>query len=119
MNSYEPARSFERTQVSLSASGASAGTLTIVNLSAGGMQVRSSGSLGEALRAGASVTVTIAVEGNAHAMQARVAWVAAGQEGQGDRFGVELVNASDVDRALLEKIRMGQAEPTTVRFAIG
>ena len=124
MNSYEPARTFERTQVSLTASGSSlaGGTLTIVNLSAGGMQVRADGSLGEALRAGAGLAVVIDVDKTPHSMKGRVAWVAAarpdGGESVGDRFGVEFVDLSDADRTLLERIRMGQAEPTSMKLSL-
>src|SRR5581483_6581291 len=56
MNSYEPARSFERTPVSLKATSAQpAVELEIGNVSIGGMQIKSKGPIGDALKAGVGV----------------------------------------------------------------
>ena len=62
MNSYEPARNFERTPVSLRASSSAPKLeLEIANLSAGGMQVRSKGPLDDALRTGLGVKVEVEI----------------------------------------------------------
>ncbi len=116
MNSYEPARTFERTEVQLSVASTgplSGGTLTMVNLSGGGMQVSLAGGNGDVVRAGIDVEVSIDVDGAAHAYVGRVAWVASAGEA-GDRFGVEFVNVAAAATATLDKIRTGEIHPTRV-----
>jgi hypothetical protein len=118
MNSYEPARNFERTEVSVLVSGGGSvlsGPLTMINLSVGGMQLRSEGGLGDGVRAGMDVEVSIEVEGVNRRYLGRVAWVAtAPDEAVGDRFGVELTGLNSDDKALLERLRAGQSEPARI-----
>jgi hypothetical protein len=128
MNSYEPARNFERTPVSLNASSVSpALELEIGNLSIGGMQIRSKGPLGDHMRAGLGVRVEIEAEGSKRTLPGKVAWVAGNRGDPGeytgprvsDSFGVEFATTiSPEDRALLEKIRTGQTEPTRIVLAL-
>lgn len=128
MNSYEPARNFERTPVSLAASSVSpALELEVGNLSIGGMQIRSKGPLGDHMRAGLGVRVEIEAEGSKRTLAGKVAWVAGarGEPGEytgprvSDSFGVEFApTISTEDRALLEKVRTGQVEPTRIVLAL-
>ncbi len=115
MNSYEPARSFERTRISGNVDGAgplAGGVLSMVNLSVGGLQLQSSGSIADVVRAGMDVAIGIEAEGRTRDFNGRVAWVAASDAG--DRFGVEFMGASFDDKAALERLRSGQAEPEHV-----
>lgn len=119
MNSYEPARSFERTQISGNVVGAgplAGGVLSMVNLSVGGLQLRSTGSVADVVRAGMDVAIDIEAEGRTRAYNGRVAWVAASEAG--DRFGIELVGLSVDDTAALERLRSGQAEPQHVALVL-
>jgi hypothetical protein len=137
MNSYEPARTYGRTAVSLTATSPSvtagpALELEIGNISVGGMQIRSKGPLGEHVRAGLGVRVEIESVGARRTLPGRVAWVAgsagAGPHGAGgggsavrvnDSFGIEF-NASitNEDRALLESIRTAEVDPTQIVVAL-
>jgi hypothetical protein len=119
MNSYEPARSFERTQISGNVEGAgplAGGALSMVNLSVGGLQLRSAGSVSDVVRAGMEVAIDIEAEGRTRGYNGRVAWVAASDAG--DRFGIELVGLSSDDKATLERLRSGQAEPQHVALVL-
>jgi hypothetical protein len=124
MNSYEPARTFERTEVHLSVASSgplSGGTLTMVNLSGGGMQVSLSGGNSDIVRAGIDVEVTVSIDGADHAFAGRVAWVAANANADadaGDRFGVEFVDVNAAAAATLEKIRVGDVQPTRVAMVL-
>jgi hypothetical protein len=123
MNSYEPARSFERTPVSLKATSAQpALELEIGNVSIGGMQIRSKGVIGDALKAGVGVVVEIDAEGAVRSLAGKVAWVAGNRAGAGPRtsesFGVEFGEISQDDRGLLERIRTGQLEPKKITVAL-
>lgn len=124
MNSYEPARSFERTPVSLAASVAAPQTdLEIGNLSIGGMQIRSRGPLSDQLKAGLGVQVLVEVSAGSHALQGKIAWVAgARDEAAGprvsDSFGIEFGALSAEERTLLEQVRTGQVEPTRITLTL-
>lgn len=120
MNSYEPARSFERTRVSVVVDGSgplAGGELSMVDLSVGGMQVQSSGSIADVVRAGMDVTVDLEAEGITTVLSGRIAWVATSVE-TGDRFGLELTGVSDAGKELLERLRAGQSEPTRVALVL-
>jgi hypothetical protein len=126
MNSYEPARNFERTPVSLKATStqgdtaASAIELEVGNVSIGGMQIRSKTPLGE-LKAGIGVVVDIEADGGTSSLRGKVAWVA-GARGDSarlaDSFGIEFGEITQEDRGLLEKIRTGQTEPVRITVAL-
>lgn len=122
MNSYEPARSFERTEVAVAVAGggsALSGPLTMVNLSVGGMQLRAEGALGDGVRAGMDVEVGVEAEGMSRPFAGRVAWVAtAPSEAGGDRFGIELTGLSAEDKELLERLRSGQSEPARIMLLL-
>jgi len=123
MNSYEPARNFERTPVSLKASSQSpALDLEIGNLSIGGMQIRSKIALSDSLKAGCGVAVDIDAEGAVRTLKGKVAWVAGPKNDSGpritDAFGVEFTGLGNADRALLERLRTGQTEPKTIVVAL-
>ncbi|MDP2342258.1 MAG: PilZ domain-containing protein [Deltaproteobacteria bacterium] len=120
MNSYEPARSFERTPIAIVVDGGILGkdaTLSMVNLSIGGMQLKCTGGVVDVVRAGMAVTVAIDAEDRALSLVGKVAWVAAASEGD-SRFGVELANVSAPDKEVLERIRNGQSEPTRVAVTL-
>jgi hypothetical protein len=119
MNSYEPARSFERTAVSIHVDGGGLpGTveLSMVNLSVGGMQLMAKGEGSDVVRAGASVSVGLETEGRTLPLQGKVAWVAAGESST--RFGIELMGTSTGDKETLERVRNGQSEPTRVTVTL-
>jgi Tfp pilus assembly protein PilZ len=124
MNSYEPARSFERTPVSLQAkSAAPTLDLEVIDISVGGMRLRSKGApVGDHVRSGVSVHVDIEADG-VHKLMGRVAWVAGqGASGEGprvsDSFGVEFATLSSDDKALLERIRTGQVSPSRISLLL-
>ena len=125
MNSYEPARSFERTPIAIAVDGGELGnvlqtsgaTLSMVNLSIGGMQLRCTGGVVDVVRAGMAVSVAIDAEGRTLSLGGKVAWVAAASEGD-SRFGVELAGVSATDKEVLERIRNGQSEPTRVAVTL-
>ena len=120
MNSYEPARNFERTPVALRASSTSPRLeLEIGNLSAGGMQVRSKGPLADSLRTGLGVKVEIELPTERRVLPGKVAWVAGQRPGEGprvaDSFGIEFdATLLPADREMLEQVRQGQLEPKGV-----
>ncbi len=125
MNAYEPARSFERTPVAISVEGTGSigkeATLSMVNLSVGGMQLMLNGTpMGaagiEAVRAGGGVSVSIDAEGRTLALEGKIAWVAASEANT--RFGVELHGSNAPDKEVLERIRNGQSEPTRVAVTL-
>ncbi len=88
----------------------------MVNLSVGGLQLRSAGSFAYLVRAGMEVAIDNEAEGRTRGYNGRVAWVAASDAG--DRFGIELVGLSDDDKAVLERLRSGQAEPQHVALVL-
>lgn len=130
MNSYEPARSFERTPVAINVEGAGTlgpaalekgASLSMVNLSVGGMQLMVTGTPAgaggtEAIRAGGAVQVSIDAEDRTLALAGKIAWVAASEANT--RFGVELHGISGPDKEVLERIRNGQSEPTRVAVTL-
>jgi Tfp pilus assembly protein PilZ len=115
MNAYEPARVFARTDLSVAVDGNDVGgVLELVNLSQGGMQVKSSAGASNA-RAGMNVQIVIDADTQV-TLTGRVAWVAT--QGTEDRFGVEFSGPGDGDRTLLERICTGQAEPRRIALAL-
>ena len=120
MNSYEPARSFERTPVHFAVEGSGTlpkdALLSMVNLSVGGMQLTVGAAGADAVRAGGAVQVALDAEGRTLSLSGKVAWVAASE--QNTRFGVELHGASASDKEVLERIRNGQSEPTHVTVTL-
>jgi len=116
MNSYEPARSFERTPIALVVDGGgcldSAVKLSMVNLSVGGMQLMLTGGGSDVVRAAGTVAVDVDADGRTLALLGKIAWVAAGETST--RFGVELSGTSAADKEVLERVRNGQSEPTRV-----
>lgn len=124
MNDYEPARSFERTAVSFrAASGVGLSTeLEIVDLSRAGMRLCAKQPLQGALSTGDRVQVVIALKESTHTLYGQVAWTA-GAEGPAesarvdDSFGVYFPALAEDDGALLETIRLGEAEPGTITLS--
>lgn len=124
MNSYEPARNFERTPVSLKAtSAAPAMELEVADLSVGGMRLRAKGAvLAEDVRTGVAVKVEIEAK-QLITLAGRVAWVAGPRgEAEGPRvqpaFGIEFSNLSADDRSLIESVRTGQIEPKRITITL-
>jgi Tfp pilus assembly protein PilZ len=124
MNSYEPARNFERTPVSLQAKSAPpAMELEVADLSVGGMRLRcKSGSLAEDVRMGAAVKVELEADKSV-TLTGRVAWVAGARgASEGPRvqesFGIEFSNLSADDKSLVEAVRTGQAEPKRITITL-
>lgn len=136
MNSYEPARSFERTPITFAVEGGGHlgkdAVLSLVNLSVGGMQLMCTGApanagaggdaasgsaaITDVVRAGANVQVGIEAEGGLLALSGKIAWVATSEVNT--RFGVELAGVSVVDKELLERIRSGQSEPARLSVTL-
>ncbi|MBI5493617.1 MAG: PilZ domain-containing protein [Deltaproteobacteria bacterium] len=68
---------------------------------------------------GAAMTVEFDVEGSTHRWQGRVTWLAEGA-GEGERgagFGLTLSGLDGNAKALLERIRRGQARPGPIRLS--
>jgi hypothetical protein len=123
MNSVEPARSFERTPVALQASAAGIDEkVEIIDMSLGGLQLRAAHEVSEKLKLGSAVIVEIDAEGNTNSIDGTVVWVAANAEPElgengprlGDAFGVRFEDASDTDRDLLDKVRLGNLTPDRI-----
>lgn len=121
MNSYEPARSFERTKISLSAATASAPPLPleIADMSLGGMRLRAPGGLGDRVRSGSAVVVELELGDKAHSIDGSVAWVTGGGGDAagprlGDSFGVQFSDLSGEDEALLNDVRLGRLSPERI-----
>jgi Tfp pilus assembly protein PilZ len=124
MNAYEPARLFARTALALAVDGAEfGGTLELVNLSQGGMQLKSTGAMAQHVRAGMHVDVSVVADDHAVQLAGKVAWVAASAEStrgatDEDRFGVEFSGPGEGDKALLERICTGHCEPQRIALAL-
>ncbi|MBM4279975.1 MAG: PilZ domain-containing protein [Deltaproteobacteria bacterium] len=121
MNDYEPARTFARTGLGLAVDGtAFGGPLALVNLSQGGMQLKSTGQLAQQVRAGMRVEVVVEAAARAVTLAGKVAWVAAAAEGKGgeDRFGVEFAGPGEGDNALLEAVCTGQTEAHKIALSL-
>jgi hypothetical protein len=127
MNSYEPARNFERTPVSLKAAATSPELeLEVGNLSIGGMQLRSKTEIGDQLRTGTHLRVEIEAEGRTSSFNGKVAWVAGQRAGElpsgprvADSFGVEFsATLTQDDRQLIEAVRTGQVEPKRITLSV-
>jgi Tfp pilus assembly protein PilZ len=122
MNSYEPARAFERTPVSLRANTATEATveLSIADISVGGMQLKAtSGHVDEAVTTGSTVIVEFEVGGSSVSLDGRVAWVAGEKDETSGRspvesFGVQFLDVGSDERALLERVRLGQSNPERI-----
>lgn len=127
MNSYEPARTFERTFVALHAkSAAPAMDLEISDLSVGGMRLRSKGApLSDHVKTAVSVIVEVQLDADVTArLSGRVAWVAAagapvsGGPRVADAFGIEFGPLEQDHKALLERVRTGQTEPARIAIIL-
>lgn len=133
MNSYEPARTYQRTPLSLTATSLSMSLgppvdFEIANLSVGGMQIRSKGPLPDPLHTGLAVSIVIDTGGATRTLPGQVAWVAgnktpSSREGDpvrvSDSFGIEFsTSTSQEDRALLEKIRTGEIAPKRITLSL-
>lgn len=123
MNSYEPARSYERTPVALKASTASAPPieLEIADMSLGGMQLRARGGLGDKVTSGNAVIVELELGGKTHSIDGKVAWVAGSADDRegggprvGDSFGVQFLDVSEGDEALVNEVRLGRVQPERI-----
>jgi hypothetical protein len=116
MNSYEPARNFERTPVALQAASASPSMqLEVTDISIGGMRLKSkSGPLSEHVKGRLAVKIVVDISTGSHTIPGRVAWVA----GSAHSFGIELAETSQDDKALLERIRTGQTEPLRITITL-
>jgi hypothetical protein len=121
MNAYEPARTFARTQLALAVDGAEfGGSLSLVNMSLGGVQLKSSSPLAEQVRAAMQVRVVVEAGGQQVTLNGKVAWVAASSPGAGgeDRFGIEFFGPGEGDRSLLEQVCTGRAEPSRIAVSL-
>lgn len=124
LNSYEPARQFERTAVSLAASVASpASPMEVVNISLGGMQLRSKGALNDAVRPGVAVRVEVDVSGAVHRLQSQVVWLAAAQAGGPDAsassaFGLEFSGLGEEELRLVDGMRTAGVQPTRITLFV-
>lgn len=118
MNSYEPARSAERTPlaIALGPLGSDA-ALAMVNISVGGMQMMCTGVVADGVRAGMVVGVVVQTDTKTLTLAGKIAWVAALPEGN-SRFGVELTNVAAPDKEELEQICRGQIEPKSVSVSL-
>lgn len=114
MNQYEPARMFERTKVSLSATTQSTDPqpLEIIDLSMGGMQLKSP--MGSRVHDGSAVIVEVEVAGETSSIAGRVVWIAGQDINTIINFGVQFDEAGDAEHDLLEDIRKGAITPERI-----
>ena len=115
MGGSEPARSWDRTPVSLMAS-IHRTQLRVADLSFGGMQLRAPEGLPASIQVNARLEIAIELPSTTGRVQGRVAWVAGAKTAEGaprvsDSFGVEFVGLHDVSRAMLDDVRVGRVEP--------
>jgi Tfp pilus assembly protein PilZ len=122
MNSYEPARTFERTPVSLraSAAGEEQEGLEIADLSLGGMMLRCTEGLGEKVKDGGAVIVELEIDGKTLSVDGKVVWVAGGEAAEegglriADAFGVQFEDVAADDEELIDRIRLGKSTPERI-----
>jgi hypothetical protein len=121
MNSYEPARNYERTPVSLraSAAGEEEDALEIVDLSLGGMMLRCPVETGEKVKNGSAVIIELELDGDSHSVDGKIVWVAGKTSEDGprviDSFGVQFVDTNDDDRGMIDRIRLGKSNPDAIK----
>jgi hypothetical protein len=113
MNESEPARSFERTKVSLKASTSSEPPLPleIVDVSLGGMQLKCPPS---AVYDGTAVIVEIQMGDKTSSLDGRVVWIAGDSFKEVTNFGVQFSEDSENEKDLLEDIRKGAVQPDAI-----
>lgn len=121
MNSFEPARNFERTPVSLraSAAGEEQEGLEIADLSLGGMMLRCTSGLGERVKDGGAVIVEIELDGKTLSVDGTVVWIAGGGSDDdvariADAFGVQFADIAKEDEELIDRIRLGKSAPDRI-----
>ncbi|MFZ9889971.1 MAG: PilZ domain-containing protein [Myxococcota bacterium] len=119
MNSVEPARGFDRTRVSwkVLSSGTGAEDAEVVDLSQGGMQLRSSGGFGEGLCTGGLMTIGFTTAEATQSLRGRVVW-SAKEAGGAASLGVQFLDTTDEGRTFVEDIRTGTRLPTQIQVMI-
>lgn len=136
MENYEPARTHERSAVALSASVETrpASVWRVVDLSAGGMQLRFDRPLDERWPSGARLRVVFSAADTVHEFSGRIVWTAQaeGFEGQsgpelpgpataghewGCRMGIQFEEVSASLQAWLEEVTLGNGPPPAIHVS--
>jgi hypothetical protein len=135
MNQFEPARAFQRTQVSLRATAASEiiRKLEIVDLSVGGLQLKAIGPGHQQLAKGKTIEIDLVVAELSHVIQGKIVWTS-GPELSGDGlpdeepgeepgeetrlFGIQFVDLGLKDRDLLEHLQATDLPPDRITFLL-
>lgn len=116
---FEPARAYERVLVTLRADTVDGADqpLTVVDLSEGGMQLRSDENLGPRVHTGAAVLVEIPAGDTTYSVEGDIVWVA--QPEGADRtlyasFGVRFTEPGEDEKRVLREIMNGELMPTGI-----
>ena len=118
---FEPARSYDRVNVTLHAKsmGDDGEVLTVVDLSSGGMQLRSEIALGERVRTGETVIVEMSMASETLNFDAEVMWVTE-QESGGQSlmtsFGLQFSDLEAEEQRSLAKVIRGDANPDQMKI---
>ncbi len=115
---FEPARAYDRVEVTLRAeSVAGDHKLTVVDLSEGGLQLRSDDPLGEAVHTGAAVIIEVPEGDDTVSIDGEIMWVA--DQAEGDQalstsFGVRFVEPGDDEMGLIRDMMSGEKTPPSI-----
>lgn len=116
---FEPARAYDRVDVTLRAEsvGSTELKLTVVDISEGGMQLRSEGELGKQIRTGATLIMEIPHTDETISLDGEIVWVA---EVDGDQsaiyssFGVHFPDAGVKELGALRALKTGDYVPASI-----
>jgi len=116
---FEPARAYDRVLVTLRAESVDGEDLrlTVVDVSEGGMQLRSDGSLGPHIFIGAPIIVEIPMDGDTITIDGEIVWVAEQEEGKAAlyaSFGVQFAEPGIRELEVLRGIKEGDMTPTNI-----
>lgn len=114
----EPARAYDRVPVTLRARslGDTELSLTVVDLSEGGMQLRSDSGLGTAVKTGATVIVEVP-NGDTVSIDGEIVWVVQQEEGDDAilaSFGVRFVDLGEKELGVVQAIKDGRVVPPSL-----
>lgn len=118
---FEPARSYDRVNVTLHAKSMSGDSdpLTVVDLSSGGMQLRSETPLGDRVHTGETLLVEMSLGDDALTLDAEVMWVS-DQESGGQAlmtsFGLRFAELSADEDKTLASIMRGDSTPDQIKI---
>lgn len=131
MNEFEPARAFQRTQVALRAESSSTDPLKleIVDLSAGGLQLKCTGQTHHQLNKEQTIKIEMVIADLCHVIEGKIVWVSASgdtadldlnsTEEPVHYYGVQFIELELKDRDLLEQMQNSEIPPDRITFLLG